>query len=291
VIEVGGGDGAVLVPKSRFSRSLTVAISHGLEHRAWAAVRDFEQFSVRYRRFMQHIELPRVKRSIARADLLICRSRADLEYILDLGWRDSSSSHFIPNGVHTIFFAERPPDASRWRRILFVGSWQKRKGVDLLPQIVQPALLKHPDVTLTLAGIQSQREEVIGAFEPSIRNRIEVISSTPHFEMPNLYGRHGVFVFPSRFEATPGVVLEAMACGMAVVASNVGGTVDVIHDGHDGLLRSPASPRSFAEALAALLADPVRAAELGRNAKATARRFEWLAIAKAHDAAYKERLA
>jgi glycosyltransferase involved in cell wall biosynthesis len=80
-----------------------------------------------------------------------------------------------------------------------------------------------------------------------------------------------VFVLPSRSEAFPNAVLEAMAAGLPIVASGVGGILELIDSGRTGLLVPPGEPRALAEALCRLIADPELAARLGVAARDEAR--------------------
>ncbi len=90
-----------------------------------------------------------------------------------------------------------------------------------------------------------------------------------------------VFACPSLYEPLGIVNLEAMACGTAVVGSAVGGIPEVVADGQTGLLVPPGDPGALAAALNALVADPERAAALGRAGRARAvAEFSWATIAQ-----------
>ncbi len=78
-----------------------------------------------------------------------------------------------------------------------------------------------------------------------------------------------VFVLPSLHESSPNALIEAMGIGMPCIASNVGGVVDLIEDGKNGLRVPPQDPAALAAALHRVLSEPDLASELGRNARAT----------------------
>ena len=78
-----------------------------------------------------------------------------------------------------------------------------------------------------------------------------------------------VFVLPSLHESSPNALIEAMGIGMPCIASNVGGVVDLIEDGKNGLQVPPQDPAALAAALHRVLSEPDLASELGRNARAT----------------------
>jgi glycosyltransferase involved in cell wall biosynthesis len=100
-----------------------------------------------------------------------------------------------------------------------------------------------------------------------------------------------VAVLPTSGEGLPRALLEAMALGIPVVASRVGGTVDLVADGVDGLLVPPRSPAALARALAALLADPGRRAALGAAGRHAVReRFTLERTRRLTDDAYRAAL-
>jgi glycosyltransferase involved in cell wall biosynthesis len=90
-----------------------------------------------------------------------------------------------------------------------------------------------------------------------------------------------IFAMPSLKEGLGVAVLEAMACGLATVASRAGGIVDAIDDGHSGTLLPPGDARVLADALAALMTDPIKRLEMGRTARSRAlERFSMTAMAR-----------
>ena len=98
-----------------------------------------------------------------------------------------------------------------------------------------------------------------------------------------------IFVCPSVYEPLGIVNLEAMACGTAVVGSRVGGIPEVVDDGVTGLLVPPNDPASLADAMNALLHDPMRAAEMGSAGRERAvAEFSWDAVAAQTAALYAE---
>jgi glycosyltransferase involved in cell wall biosynthesis len=85
--------------------------------------------------------------------------------------------------------------------------------------------------------------------------------------VPELLSQVAVSVLPSLTEGLSNVVLESMAAGVAVVATAVGGTPELVTDGVNGLLVPPRNAPALAEAMGRLLADPVLAARLGAEAR------------------------
>ena len=101
-----------------------------------------------------------------------------------------------------------------------------------------------------------------------------------------------LFVLPSRSEAFPNAILEAMAAGLPIVASGVGGIVELIDDNRTGLLVAPDDPEALADRICRLMADPVRAARLGDAARAQARaRYSFDRMVAAFESIYLTELA
>ncbi len=194
----------------------------------------------------------------------------------------------IPNGVDLSVFvpASRPPAASR--HILFVGRLDKMKGVDILLEAI--AELKKNGITCscTIVGDGPGKENLQNAAgKLHIENQI-VFAGTCSDIVRHLHTA-AVFVFPSRSEGMPNAVLEAMACGVPVIATSVGGIPDIIQNGRNGLLVAPDDSRALSSALASLLTDPDLAAALGSRARMEAESLYSLdRITDAYRALYRD---
>lgn len=107
----------------------------------------------------------------------------------------------------------------------------------------------------------------------------------------NVYPRlaHGdVFLMPSKWEGVPMAVIEAMATGLPVIASKVGGLPNLVEDGVDGILIEP-TPENLAQSIADLLGDEAKRQSLGQAAYKSSQRFGSEAMAKAYEALYTAR--
>src|SRR5262249_38099065 len=110
-------------------------------------------------------------------------------------------------------------------------------------------------------------------------------------DIQSLYAAVDVFALPSLEEGSPNALLEAMACGRAIVASRVGGVPEVVEDGRSGLLVEPGSPAALAEALARLASDAPLRHRLGREAARRVReRFDIARMAETHATLYRDLL-
>ena len=101
-------------------------------------------------------------------------------------------------------------------------------------------------------------------------------------ELPRLLRDHDAFVFPTLSEGSSVSLLEAMACGLAPVATAVGAAPDLIESGKNGVLTVVEDASAIGEGLRALAQDPARLEAMRREAQATARSFGWEAIGYAN---------
>jgi D-inositol-3-phosphate glycosyltransferase len=194
----------------------------------------------------------------------------------------------VPPAVEHAFFA--PGDRGGARRaiglpadrpiVLFVGRIQPLKGPDVAVRTL--AGLHRDDAVLVIVGGASGpsgNSEVAAtrslAAELGVADRVVFVDPKPHHLLSSYYRAADVVIVPSRSESFGLVALEAAACGIPVVASAVGGLLNVVHDGVTGVLVEGRSPERFARAVGALIDDPAAAAAMGHAAAVRARRFTW----------------
>jgi len=164
----------------------------------------------------------------------------------------------IPNGVDTSFFV--PPHAPRSSngvfRLLFVGNLTRRKGADLLAPIMDE-LGDGFELHYT-SGLRVRSR-------PKIRNGHPLGSLGPE-EVRAAYQSSDALLFPTRLEGLPLSVLEAMACGLPVVGSNLSSMPEAVADGVTGFLR-PLIPGELAASVRDLASDRVLRSEMASNSR------------------------
>ena len=191
----------------------------------------------------------------------------------------------VPNGVAPEFFTS-PRPLEGWKgdgpTILFVGRLEPRKGLEYLVRAFLRLKPAFPRLRLLVAGRddRGQQGKVVAMVPPRLRPDLVFVGSVPQADLPSCYASADVFCAPSLGGESFGIVLaEAMAVGLPVVCSDIGGYRDVVHDGTDGLLVPPRDPQALADALAGLLDNPARLAAMGAAAAAAARRYAWEVVA------------
>jgi glycosyltransferase involved in cell wall biosynthesis len=140
-------------------------------------------------------------------------------------------------------------------RLLFVGRLTEPKGLPYLIKALPRVARSVPDVKLELVG-NGNREEVLKlASKAGVVNHISMSGSIPHSSMPEVYSRADVLVFPSLADSHAKVPTEALACGLPVVGTNIGGVVETVKNEDNGLLVPPRDIDALAGALIRILTD------------------------------------
>jgi glycosyltransferase involved in cell wall biosynthesis len=158
------------------------------------------------------------------------------------------------------------PDAPR---ALFVGVLEHYKGIEELAEAWRIVAARVPDATLHLVG-RGTRREVVERLVAEFPGRTELTEVLPTVGVARALDAATVLVLPSRSEGMGRVLVEAFCRGRAVVASRVGGIVDLVRDGENGLLVPPRDPQALADSLSRVLADRDFAARLGAGGQASA---------------------
>lgn len=175
-------------------------------------------------------------------------------------------------GVDTQLF--RPGVAAKEHRptIVFVGKIQPAKGVDLLVEATCRIARDHPDIMLRLIGTgdaEYRQELRARAVAQSLPDLLDFAGFVPSSELPAQLNRAHVLAVPSIYEGGPGFVyLEAMACGLPVIACAGSGAVDVVRHQETGLLVAPEDLDGLVAALRMLLANPVLCRDMGQRGRA-----------------------
>lgn len=171
----------------------------------------------------------------------------------------------IPNGLDLSRFTPRPPRSVR-RRVVMVANLRPEKGHDTLLAAAPRILAHFPDATFTLAGDGPRRAPLEAlARELGVASRVRFLGECR--DVAPVLAEGDLFVLPSRSEAFPNALIEAMAAGLPVVATDVGGIPEVVRPGDNGQLVPPDDPGALAGAVMALMDDPETAARLGRSAR------------------------
>ncbi len=264
---------------------LTPALSlFALRHSRTVNVGTFHAF-----REKRHLALetvaPLIEPLIHKLDARICVSEAALELI----------SHYfpaeyliIPNGIDVARFSgpqvapiERFNDGRP--NILFVGRLEKRKGFRFLIRAFPYIAEAFPDARLIVVGAYEKEDK-----EPFLRyarmhhlSGVKFVGCVSAEEKPRYYHTCDVFCAPSTgFESFGIVLLEAMAAGKPIVATDILGYRSVMEDGQEGFMVQPESEHALADAILRLLRNPAMRQEMGERGRRKAAAYDWPIIAR-----------
>lgn len=227
---------------------------------------------------LHRVTMPLTRQVWGRASVVVANSKG----LRDLAQRTvpGRKIEIVPNGIDLASF--RPHEESAGRndgrvRLLFVGRLANQKGLGYLLQAI--AQLSEEDrrvVELELVGSGPEDETLRSmARELGIRENVRFAGWVPRSEIVKHYQAADAFVFPSLDEGLPNVVLEAMACGKPIVATDITGNRELVQTGVNGLLVPPADPEALATALDSIMESPDMRVRMGRKSRELVGRYSW----------------
>lgn len=187
--------------------------------------------------------------------------------------------HLIPNGIDTGHFkpvgrnevlAEALGVENRTSKVVgFVGELREKKGLATLLTGYAQTNKKIPSTLLIVGEIrEGEDKKLFDEFQLSNpENQIIVTGHVPHKDLPAYYSLMDVFIHPSLRDGMPNAVLEAMACGVPVIATPVGGVLDVLEDGVNGRTIPVNDAEMLAKVTEELLNDPEQCTRLSKKAR------------------------
>jgi 2-deoxystreptamine N-acetyl-D-glucosaminyltransferase/2-deoxystreptamine glucosyltransferase len=277
VVHAHAGEDLAVLPVARIAAArhrcpLVVTVHCSVRH----TVRDPSVRGVVLRRFGGAIE----RRALAAADAVIVLTPSAARRLRRDGV-PADRVHVIPSGFAPGLFErggrEDPDPFSELPRprVAYVGRLAAQKNVGVLIE----AFARCPGAaSLVVVGDGPCRAALERRARAS-RREVRFTGFIDHARIPGVLRHVDVLVLPSAYEELGSVLVEAMATGLPVVASDVGGIPDLVRDGQNGLLVTPGCPVALAGAIGRLLGDPRTAARLGAEARRTVRDHAWPVLA------------
>lgn len=244
-------------------------------------------------------ELESVQRISAEEEVMACsdaitvNSSAESQQLVELYGVDPEIVKIVRPGVSRKFFKVGARSAARAALgldedpvLLFVGRIQPLKGACLAAETLAELDADYGNTRLLIVGGASgvngfkelQRLKRI-ITDHKLEERVELIPAQPHEHLVTYFQAADACLMPSRSESFGFVALEAAACGIPVVAANVGGLASIVRHNFTGYLLSERSSTAYAEAVRTILGNPLAAAEMGSQAAQLADSYSWAAAA------------
>jgi glycosyltransferase involved in cell wall biosynthesis len=190
----------------------------------------------------------------------------------------------IPNGIDLNQFLNLSRKTARANLkikdheeiILFVGSLLPIKGLKYLIYAMEPVHLSHPDVRLFLVGngpLRNELEHLVTKVD--LETCVNFCGRITNDKVPDYIVASDIFVLPSLSEGLPIVILEAMAGGLPIIASKVGGIPEIVIEKENGLLFEPKKPEQITKQISFLLDNNDLKHQISRNNKEKIKYYSW----------------
>ena len=219
----------------------------------------------------------RVKRVLQAADAVV--SPSPYHQIRLKEYRDDI--RLIPNPVN-IDFSRFVLRKQAQPKLVWVRAFHEVYNPSLAIQVLQLLVSEFPESELLMIGPDKEDgslakvREQMTAF--NLSNWVNIVGGIQHTEVPEYLNKGDIFINTTNYDTAPRSVLEAMANGLCVVSTNVGGMPWIISHGQDGLLVPPNDARAMAEAVRRIVKEPALAVKLSANARKTAELYDWSSI-------------
>ena len=205
--------------------------------------------------------------AVRAADRVVVTSQPVADELVARHGVDRRRVRIVPNAIDVDRFAPGPPVQRDKGLIAFVGRLAPEKRLDVLVA----AAASVPNARLLLVGDGPERERLVRQ-AATTGVPLELAGTVPNTGVPDQLARAEIFALPSAYEGQPKALLEAMACGLPVVGSDVAGIREIVEHGESGVLTPVGDIGALTAALRTLLNDPALRERLGLAGRAAVRR-------------------
>jgi glycosyltransferase involved in cell wall biosynthesis len=292
VIEGATGDcWLYYLARMRNRTTLYVTFSHGLYRplhdrlmREKAAGR--AKISWKYRLFHGSLELWQEAFSMRMADLVYVLNADEKRFATERLRIDPARISIVKNGLGEQFRRRAANVRSALPRqkrlgIVQVGSYEERKGIKVSVAATTRLLEANPELHMAFFGTVRPAEQTLGDYPDHLRSRVTVLPRFDNARLPDLLADYDIFIMPSTYEGFGIAPLEAMACGLVPIVTNIAGPAEYMVDGWNGLVIPVDSADALEAALSRLIGDTELYARLRAGALDTVEKFGWADVAQA----------
>lgn len=214
------------------------------------------------------------------AEVVICHSTACLDFmhrvIVDQALQQKLI--FLPVGVNTKVFhpVKDQKQTNRRLKILSVGRLIHHKNFSTLVSAIAGLIEKGIPVSLTIVGRGPLRNEIDKQIaDLNLKGRVKIIDQVPFEKLYKVYSDHDLFILSSVLEMVGAAITEAMACGLPIIVSDVGGMTDFVYPGKNGYIYTPGNIAELEKRVQEIY-DQGRIQEFGRRSRQIVQEeFSW----------------
>lgn len=200
------------------------------------------------------------------------------QYLLDNMIYYRRDIRLLPNALDLSTYKFRLRGAPQ-PRLVWLRAFHSIYNPSLAPKVLARLVGDFPGIYLTMIGPdkgdRSLQATLKIAKELDVVDRLNLPGAVSKKSVPDWIDKGDIFLNTTNVDNTPVSVLEAMACGLCIVSTNVGGIPYMLEDGHDALLVPPNDPEATAEAIRRILTETSLASHLSQNARHKAEQFDW----------------
>ncbi len=181
----------------------------------------------------------------------------------------------IPYPVNTQKFRPTAPRGAKQPILLTIGRLEMRKGADVLVRVLSRVWQRFPELKACLIGSDSGlcSQDLFTLVPKERQTQLTFPGFVDHRDLPSFYQNATIYIAPTLYETFAYTILEAMACGVPVIASRVGAVPELVDDGKTGLLVPPGDETTLSKAIIDLLDDTTMRAEMGKRAREKASEY------------------
>jgi glycosyltransferase involved in cell wall biosynthesis len=301
VLDVNPGDGLFVGLWFRYvrplRRPLLVARSHGLEHVVhFANLAEARagklHLSWKYPIYHGGYRLWQVKKYLQIADLLLFLNEYDKAYAIAHFGVDASRAKVVQNGLPDAFIGlRRKFFLGDSVRIAIVGAFLPRKGIEYAVPALDRLLTRNAKLEVGFFGTGLPCGAIAKRFSNAAQERLFVNERYEQEDLPGYISGYNVLLFASLAEGFPLAPLEAMACGLAPVVTNIPGIAERLTHGANALVIPPRDQASIETTVQLLIDDPDLLLRLRSRAYEFAQTFSWSGVAAETIALYESAIA
>ncbi len=243
-----------------------------------------ERFSYLYK-----IITPLIKLIWKNADSVISNSQG----LKDLALRTDPRQEIgiIYNGIDIENFKPGNTEKDGKEIVIMPGASRitARKGLRYLIEAIKKLSAKYPGISLKLIGDGNERKNLeLLAEKLNIKEKIEFVGAVPHEKVLEYYQQADIFVLPSLNEGMSNSMLEALAVGLPLIATDTGGTREIIDENENGFIVRMKDSQDITDKLEKLILSPELRKKMGETSRRIAEKMSWKGVAEDYQSLYKK---